>query len=261
MGHGVRLLGVVVLAFGLPGGCVKDVGIGGREQLAACYAAYERGDDGGTVEKADRFLHDNSPSVRDDEAHYLRGMAESRRGRPAEARTAFTEAATSQRKTVRAHALLALGDLAVAEGDLDKGATFYRRSLSEGTMRATPAQQAYVRLGRILQRQGQWDQADVVFSRAMHYFGHTQEGKWAATRIHGRAWTVQAGAYAQEANARAAMVPLIKAKLPARTEDVIRNGKRMVVVQVGRYAGYDEARGALASVKRIRRDAYIGVAK
>jgi tetratricopeptide (TPR) repeat protein len=220
MGHSVRLLGVVVLALGLPGGCVKDVGIGGREQLAACYAAYERGDDGAAIEKANEFLRDNSPSVRDDEAHYLRGMAESRRGRPGEAREAFTKAAASRRPTVRAHALLALGDLAVAAGDLGSGETFYRRSLSEGTMAATPAQQAYIRLGRILQRQGQWAEADIVFSRAMHYFGHTQEGKWAATRIHGRAWTIQAGAYAQEANARAAMVPLIKAKLPARTEDV-----------------------------------------
>jgi len=261
MGHGVRLLGVVALALGLPAGCVKDVSTRGRQQLAACYAAYGRGDDKATIEKVDQFLNDNSPSVRDDEAYYLRGVAESRRGNPAVARVAFTEAAQSQRRSIRAHALLALGDLAVAEGDLGVGATFYRRSLSEGTMSKTPAQHAYVRLGRILQRQGQWAQADVVFSRTMHHFAGTPEGKWAATRIHGRAWTVQAGAYAKAANAHAAMTPLVKAKLPARTEDVIRNGNRMVVVQVGRYASYDEAKQVLASVRRIRPDAYIGVAR
>lgn len=261
MGYRLRLLGVVVLASGLLAGCVKDVGIRGKQQLAACYAAYDCGDDEGTLEKTGQFLDDNSPSVRDDEAHYLRGMAQSRRGKTAEARTAFTEAAKSQRPTVRAHALLALGDLAVADGDPGLGATFYRRSLSEGTVSKTPAQHAYVRLGRILQRQGRWDQADIVFSRAMHYFAGTREGKWAATRIHGRAWTVQAGAFANAANARAAMTPLAKAKLSARTEDVIRNGKRMYVVRVGRYASYDEAKQALASVCRVRKDAYIGVAK
>ena len=261
MGMRLCFVGVLAGVCCLSGGCVRDVSRRGRGQIETCYTAFADGDDDAVVHGADRFFRDHSPSVRDDEVRYLRGLALSRRGDPDDARADLTRAAASQRRPIRAHALLALGDLTLMGGDLAAAATLYQRSLTEGTARRTPAQHAYVRLGSVLQRQGLWDQADVQFSRAIHTFVGTREARWAAARVGGRAWTVQAGAFATRANARAAAVALVKAKLPAATEAVMREGKVIHVVRVGRYSRYAQAEEALVAVRRLATDAYIGVVK
>ena len=261
MGMRVWFVGVLAGILGLSGGCVRDVSRRGRAQIEACYTAYADGDDRAAIDRAGRFLREHSPSVRDDEVRYLRGLALSRRGDSDDARADLTRAARSPRRAIRAHALLALGDLALMTGDLPAAAALYERSLGEGTSRRTPAQHAYVRLGRISQRQGLWEEADLQFARVMRMFPAAREARWAAARIGGRAWTVQAGAFADRDNARAAAAPLRKAKLPATTAAVMRDGRVVHVVRVGRYARHADAEGAFAAVRALGKDAYIGVMK
>ncbi len=254
-------VGVLAGVCCLSGGCVRDVSRRGRARIEACYTAYADGDDQAVIDRAGRFLQEHSPSARDDEVYYLRGLALSRRGDPVDARADLTRAAGSQRRAIRAHALLALGDLALMGGDLAGAAALYERSLTEGTARRTPAQHAYVRLGNVLQRQGRWEQADERFSRAMRTFPSTRQARWAAARIGGRAWTVQARAFADRDNARAAARLLVKAKLPATTAAVMRDGKTIHVVRVGRYSRHGQAAETLAAVRRVGKEAYIGVVK
>lgn len=261
MANSVRLTAAMVLACCLSAGCVADVDAGGRAQLAACYEAYAGGLDGKAIRHAGEFLRDNSPSVRDDEAYYLRGLALSRQGDGVDARADLLRATRSDRRAVRSRALLALGDLSLTGGDLGRAETLYRRSLSEGTTRKTPAQHAYLRLGHVLQRQGRWADADVQFSRVLKHFGGTKYARWAGGRIHGRAWTIRAGAFARRAGASEAAEELAKARLPASIEARLRGGRLMHVVSVGRYEKYGQVRAVLGKVRRVRPDAYIGVAK
>lgn len=261
MANAMRLLGAAVLACGCLAGCVSDLDARGKQQIEACYDAYGRGDDDATITQASEFLRDYSPSVRDDEAHYLRGLALSRQGDPVDARADLARAAESDRRAVRARSLLALGDLSLGAGRLERAEAFYRRSISEGMSRKTPSQHAYLRLGYVLQRKGQWADADVQFSRAMHHFPASKHAQWAAARIHGRAWTVRAGAFARMKGATDTAAGLVKAKLPAVVNAEMRSGKVMHVVSVGRYAQYSQAEAALVKVRQVRKGAYVGVAK
>ena len=255
------LVAAAVLACGLAGGCVADVDAEGKRQLDACYDAYAGGRDEAAIEHASAFLRANSPSVRDDEAYYLRGLALSRQGDGVDARADLARAAGSDRRAVRSPALLALGDLALGGGDLERAETLYRRSLSAGGAGKPPAQHAHLRLGHVLQRRGRWADADVQFSRVLHYFMDTEQARWAAARMHGRAWTIRAGAFAGKAGAAAAAALLAKAELPAAVQVEMRGGSVMHMVSVGRYATYDQAAAALGEVRRLHPDAYIGVAK
>jgi len=261
MTSAMRLLATSVLACGCLAGCVADVDARGKQQLTACYDAHGRGDDAEAIQRASEFLREYAPSVRDDEAYYLRGLALSRQGDPVDARADLARAAESKRRGVRARALLALGDLALAAGRLERAETFYRRSLSESAARRTPAQHAGLRLGYVLQRKGQWADADVRFSRVMHYFPNSKQAQWAGARMHGRAWTVRAGAFARRGGAMKTAADLAKAGLPAAVTAEMRGGGVIHVVSVGRYVQYRQAEAALGKVRRLRKGAYIGVAK
>lgn len=261
MANGARLLGAGVLACGLLAGCVADVDASGRRQLEACHDAYGRGDDEAAIKHASGFLRNNSPSVRDDEAYYMRGLALWRQGDGVDARADLTRAAGSDRPAVRIRALLALGDMSLSGGDLAGAESFYRRCVRAGTKRRPPVQHAYLRLAHVLQRTGRWADADVQYSRVIHYFKRTRYARWAAARMHGRAWTIRAGAFARKQGAVDAAAGMVKAKLPATVEAQMRDGKLMHVVCVGRYRDYGQAEDALDQVRRACEGAYIGVAK
>ena len=261
MAKAIRFLGAGALACVLLGGCVKDVTLRGRQQLAVCYDAYARGNDREAIQLASAFLRDNSPSVRDDEAYYMRGLALSRQGDPIDARADFDRAARSERPAVRARATLALGDLALTAGKLDRAEAFYRRSLAEAPPDKTPAQHAGVRLAHVLQKSGRWSEADVQYSRIIHHFEGTKYERWASGRIHGRAWTVRVGAFSRRQGAAARAAGLVKSKLPAVVDTRMLDGKVMHVVCVGRYKRYDQAAATLAAVRKLHKDAYISVAK
>ena len=245
----------------LLGGCVRDVTPLGRQQLEACYDAYASGNDRGAIELASSFLRDNSPSVRDDEAYYMRGLALSRQGDPVDARADFDRAAGSDRLAVRARALLALGDLSLTGGRLPQAETFYRSALVEAPADKTPAQHAGLRLAHVLQRNGRWGEADVQYSRVIHHFEGTRHARWASGRIHGRAWTVRVGAFARQQGAAARAAELVKSKLPAVVDARMLDRNVMYVVCVGRYTQYAQAEAALVTVRKRHKDAYIGVAK
>jgi cell division protein FtsN len=120
-----------------------------------------------------------------------------------------------------------------------------------------PAGHARYRLGTVLQRQGQWRNADAHFNRVMHYFGDTEIGKLAARRTHSNAWTIQAGAFERSSGARAAAQRLQAAGLSATTRTRLVDSRPMTIIQVGRYDRFYDAETALPSVRRVEPHAFI----
>jgi len=257
-------LGMAMAAFWAAGlsGCVPTISPEARADLVAAGDAYDQGDDASAVRAASRFLAVHPRVEEAGEAFYVRGMAQRRRGKTAEAAKDLAAAATlAKRKDLVAAIHLALGNLAYDGGDMASARLHYEATLERVPRQAPPADQALYRLGCVLQRQGKWAQADLYFDRLIHLFEGDELARRAESRIRATRWSIQAAAYARPGAERPLVDRLRQAGLPARTDQELRQGRMMQLVRVGVYATFRAAEGDLPKVKRIQSDAFITPAR
>ena len=262
--NGVKTLPNVVFLFALTVcvGCTGQLTPQAKKLLESSWASYKAGDDAATIEKLNGFLEANAKSPQADEAYYLRGLARHRRkeldGAKADLQTAFDR---SKDKQLRAKAAVALGELAFEADDMALAENMYRRALSEAEADKEPADQAYYRLGCVLQRQGRWEQADAQFDRLDYLFPKSELAKLAGRKIRCTAWTHQAGSFSDKSRADAEAKRLKERNLPAESKSIAQDGRLVHVVQVGRFATYEQAAAAVGKTKQHQADAFITVTR
>jgi len=243
-------------------GCANTPSPQAKELLTGGSQAFSRGDYAVAVEKTDAFLRDNSAKIGADEAYFIRGLAKYNLKDLPGARSDLNEALNRTKlKQVRVQSLVALGDIAWDLDDMALAERHYRQALDDIEDGKAPSDHARYRLGCVLQRRGAWDDADLQFSRVVHFFGTSELGKQAARRSRCRAWTVQAGAYRDKARADLAAKSLQAQNLPAKVEALAEDGNLLYVLQVGRYVQYEQAVAAMPAVKKLQTDAYVTVTR
>ena len=258
-GRGVLLAVSVVLFFALTG-----CGLNGRaqQQLNDGYQRYAAGDNAGAIRQMDVFLRENPHAQRADEAYYVRGLARYNL-RQYDAAKLDLEQTVSQATNpeLRAKAALALGDLSYDTGDMTLAENMYRHAISSFKEQNELQAQGYYRLGKVLQRQGRWREADAQFHKAMYYFPSTEPGRRSARLINANAWTIQAGAYSRMPIAAATARRLSAQGLPARAVAVRQDQRIQYAVQIGRYGRFEEADAMLAKVRAAQSDAFVTPAR
>ncbi len=259
MRRGNGLLMLFFAAFPVAaGGCATELSPEAKQQLAVGKAAYETDDDRQAVATLDRFLEAHGDAREAAQAYYYRGLARYRMERYGPARADLAEALDRARDDeLRLFARIALADLAYDTGDMSTARERYEQALDAIEPGEAPADHVHYRLGRVLQRQGRWDDAELHFRRVVHYFPAGELARRAERLAPSRAWTVQAGAFESEANARKAAEVLQSAGLRATVTPSLQEGDLMFLVNVGRYNSYEGARAMLPNVRARRADAFI----
>ncbi len=260
-----RINGLLVIVLCVAGlcivGCNSRLSPEAEKLLASGKLAYNNGDDRGVVRKMDVFLKDNDRSRRSDEAYYYRGLARYRMGNLPGAKADMRESLDRTRhKSVRVGALVALGDLAYDMDDVAAAERMYSDALKElgdDKHGKKPADHAHYRLGTVLQRRGRWDEADAHFDRVIYLFKDSELAKRSALRVRCRAWTIQAGIFKAKLRADAAMAEMRAKNLPADRRPVLRDGRLVFRVSIGRYPTFEQAKTSMAAVKRHYGDAFI----
>jgi len=252
----------VLCALGALFGCNGPLGPQAKELLRSGYTSYDKGDDQATVSRMSEFLAAHGRSRRADEAYYLRGLALYRLKDREGARADLNEAASrTSHKALRVRAMAALGELAYEDGEMAFAENMYRQALAAMAPDDVQADRVHYRLGCILQRQGRWRKADAQFNRLIYRFGDSALAGRARARVHCSMWTVQAAAYSRKARAAAAAAKLRRSGLSSFSRAVSTGGELLFVVQVGRYATYEQAASALPDVRKHSKDAFVTVTR
>lgn len=251
---------VLVGMAALPLACVRRPSPQARKLLVDAYDAYGRSEYERTVALADRFLARSADTTRADEAYRLRGVALYRLARYDAAREDLRRALDrTGREAFRAECLFLLGEIAFRQGELDQAAGLYQRSLDHTGRGKEPSNKAHYRLGRLLQRKGQWVQADKHLDHVAFLFPETDLARRAKQYAGANAWTIQAGAFGARANAEERINRLQSKGLPARLHPALRERGLRYIVQVGRYQTYRQAEQALPAARRHQSDAFVTV--
>jgi len=261
----MRSLGILAACAGwlwVLGGCNGAVGPEGRKILLAGYDAYRRGDDETAVQAASRFLRVYPRVQEASEAYYLRGLARIRSGQ-AEAGKGDLELALrfAKRKDLIARAHVRLGEMAYSSGDMSQAEAHFRSALANVAPDVPPADEAMYRLGCVLQRLGRWREADAMFGKVGYFFENTEVARRAGARIRAVRWSIQVGAYAGVEGARDLRDRICRAGPIARIDRERRGDRVMFLVRVGSYSTYEQARGDLERVRRLKSDAFITPAR
>ncbi len=248
---------ISVLAFASIG-CNGELPPHGKQLLLSANQAYLTGEDAKAIEYADTFLRDFYRTRYAGEAYYLRGLSRYRRK---ELKTAQQDFLLAVEKTeddhLRGNAYKAMGDLAFESGDMALAQSSYVGALDNLELQRAPADQVHYRFGQVLQRQGQWAQADTQFNRLIDLFAGGDYAALAEKRVHSSVWTIQAGVFSRKDRAGSATEKLRTLRLPATQQATMINGQLRFVVTVGRYLTYEQAIAALPEVKKHQKDAFV----
>jgi len=167
----------------------------------------------------------------------------------------------TRRKDLAALAHAKLGDLAYRVGETTSAQEHYRQALANAEPDKPPADEATYRLGCILQRAGQWREADGSLDRLMHFFPGSPLAELAKDRVRARKWSIQAAALTSAAAAGASRGKLRRAGMFSRVDLALRSSRMMRLVRVGSYQQHDDALVDLAKVQKLFPDAYIAPAR
>lgn len=247
-----------ILVLCIAAGCGGELDPEGRRLLQTGKTAYAQGAYGVADRDLTAFLDAYSRSNEAAEALYYRGLARRKTGdldgAAGDLRKAAEEADTRE---MRGKALVALGDVEFEANRTAGAERAYREALEGIETGRPPADRAHFQLGRVLQRQGRWEDADLQFDRVMYLFENTSLAERAASRVRGRAWTIQIGAFRERARAEALADRAEKRGMPAVVSAATRGGAPIFPVHVGRHATYEQAERALPAVRGIQSDAFI----
>lgn len=231
-------------------GCVEHASHDAMKLLTEGRDAYEQSDDQAAIARTSEFLAHNAKTAEADVAYYLRGLAYYRTGKlPAAREDLKRSAARARQKNLRLKVLKALGDLAFDTGDMDWAGTLYAEALAEMDPKAPPGEDIRYRLGCVLQRKGQWWDADSQFDRLQHDFPDSRAARLAGQRIRCRAWAFQLAAFGRKDLAESASARLAKVGLTTTIRPTVIEGKLTFLVQAG---WYETHAAAATDASRIR---------
>jgi tetratricopeptide (TPR) repeat protein len=211
----------------------------------------------------DQFLAENHGNTQADQGYYLRGLARYRQKDIPAAKADFNQAAAlSKTPQIKGRAFKALGDICYDSADMPVAAEMYRQGLENLDQSIPPADEARYRLGQALQRLGLWGQADIQFSRLIYQFPGSQLARQAGRNIYATAWTIQTPCVRDRRTAQATADELkAKGQDVAAVAALASDEGMMFVVQVGRFATYEQAAELYEKVQTIQADARITVVK
>ncbi len=239
-------------------GCNGEATPEGKILLQNAAAAYGNGQYEATVRNVDAFMIENAKSSRADEAFYLRGLARYRL-KQYDAAVSDLEQAIDRTKIARikSNSLNALGDIAYDRNNMVLAGHLYEQALENTERGKKPADHSCYRLGCTLQRQGRWAEADPYFQKVIYFFDGSELAKLASRRVNCVAWSIQAGAFEKKANAEKAAAEFAGSGIQATALPVVESGKLVYIVQVGRYATYEQAVATLDKVRKTKGDAFV----
>ena len=241
-------------------GCGGAAPLQGRILLAESQNSLERRDYKDTIKKADRFLREYGGTREAGRAYYLRGKAKLSLSDVSAAKIDLQEAVSrSGNGDVRANARLALGQTAFDNGQMLLAEELYREAAADIEVGKQPGDHAHYRLGCVLQRRGLWRQAELEFRQVIEYFANTELARRSSRRVNAAAWTVQAGAFSNEARAGLLVKELRTGGLSPDVKPVLGKSGPLFIVVVNRYGTYQQAAMALNSVKKHQADAFVTV--
>ena len=252
----------VICLAALSAGCNITVSPEATRYLQAADAAFRHGDDPAAIEAGSRFIQMHPRLEETGEAYYIRGLARCRAGQVNAGKNDLRTALTlTKREDLIALVHCRLGDLAYQADEMTESEKHYRTAIKHVRPGAPPADEAMYRMGCILQRQGRWREADLFFSRVVHFFDGAPLADRSADHAHAVRWSIQAAAMSELASARQLQHRLRHAGLNARTDLELRSGRVMRLVRVGSYHTYGQAQADLGKVRTIVSDAFITSAR
>lgn len=233
-----------------------------RGWLQSAGADASAGNNAAAIEKATKFINAYGGSEESAEAFYIRGLAHYKSGQTPAAKADFDAGLKlARRKDLIALIRMELGNLAYDAGDIALAESNYRTVTVLLPPKQPPADQAAYRLARVLQRRGQWADADLYFDRVMYLFPESELARHAATQVRATHWSVQAGAYTDAAQAEGLAGQLRQAGLSARVDKDMRDDKLLYLVRVGNYQTVEAGQADLDKARRLRADAYLTAAR
>ncbi len=252
----------VVSLAALSAGCNTAISPEAKGYLRSADTAFRRGDDQVAIKATSQFIRMYPRLEEAGEAYYIRGLARCREEQISAGKDDLRIALTlTKRKDLVALVHCRLGDMSYQSGEMAASEKHYRTALENVRPGAPPADEAMYRLGCILQREGRWREADLFFSKVVHFFEGTALAGRAADHSHAVQWSIQAAAMSEVASAKHLQGRLRHAGLNARTDLELKSGRVMRLVRVGSYRTYGQAQADLRRVRRIVSDAFITSAR
>lgn len=244
-------------------GCTEaEITPADQRNLDFAVRSYDSGDDAGTIKNANAVLMKHTSGDMAMQAYYLRGMAHFRLGDWYAADNDLkivVRNAPNEELCLRAKD--AMGELAYRNDDLELAEGYFKDVVDGIPQAERPADHARFRLGCILQKQGKWPQADIYFQRVIYLFPKGNLAAEAEKKVNARNWTIQAGVYRKNENAKELASKLRKSGFSVVIKPESQNEKLVFSVLVGRWDNYDSAVSELPVVKKVRKDAFLRVTR
>jgi tetratricopeptide (TPR) repeat protein len=251
-----RLTPVITIA--LMSGCVA-LPETARNEIVQADRDYAAGDYRSARGRLDRVIDDYPRRAETAEAYYIRGLCHARLERRSDAVVDMTRCIElSRRNDLSARARTTLGGIAFDLGRYDEAKRHFAQAVDE-LPPEPPADEAYYEYGVALQREGDWEEAAIQFSRLLHHFPSSRHADDARRRFNWRNpfFSIQCGVFGEDSSADELVRNLANHRLTARVEKEARGGRTFSVVYLGRYRTHALAQSALATVRRHISDALV----
>lgn len=185
-------------------------------------------------------------------ARYVAGLSAYRLGRDNEAIRYLTPVADGGGE-LAGEAAATLGLIHFGRGDDGESRRCLERAA--GLLAGEDKGRVYYHLGRLDQRRGQWASARSNFALALSHTDDPTVRKAIRQRMRTRAFALQFGAFSEREHAERRAATVREAVLGARVRpprvvpSVAADGRRLYLVQAGRFATLDQARRARSRVR------------
>jgi tetratricopeptide (TPR) repeat protein len=191
------------------------------------------------------------------EGLYWQGMCRLARREFGTAAELFEKSLSEQaaEKWVIASALSGLGAAHMGRGKFDAASKAYTRAFETGGDDIR-RDEVLFRLGLCFQRTGQWEKAEANFSRVLKEMPDSQFAEQALEQIdYGRdkVFCVQVGAYEGEQAAAKRVAQLNEMGLEAYVKKIVRAGKPLYCVRIGKFSEWAEANVELNRLRGMER--------
>ena len=238
------LIGIVSGCAELPAPAVKEFHDAEADYRAQRYAP--------AVSRLDKILSDYPDHKGCEEAYYLRALCRVGQSDKAGALAdALACIKYSKQPLLTAKAHVTAGAVLFETGKFSEALPHLAAALRDLPERP-PADLVRYQYGLCLQREGRWREAKTEFGAVLQKYPQSSVAEYARRY---RDWpheffSIQCGAFRDQASAAKLQDTLRKSGLPARVESRPLGGETQYVVYVGQYASYEQARGAVAGVQR-----------
>lgn len=246
------------IAAALCGGCV-ELPPAGKIKLADAEKSYRANDIRKATQTLDEIIREFPDYKESALAYYLRALCHERSDRVVDAgRDVQKCIALSTNRVLTAKARAMAGAFYFDSGNVGAAIEQYAKAV-DGLPKEPPADMVRYRYGVCLQRHGEWANARKQFEIVTRDFPNSQAAPWARRMLEWRHefFSVQCGVFRDRGAAASLSARLTSARLNGWYESQTRDGAAMQVVYSGRHKTYEQAKSAVASVRRIAPDASV----